>query len=585
MMEERDNGLDIVKNPHDLLALEKKDPRRAEALWHGLSFDQRLRVVLAARGVERERLIILARDTAELTQALTPDEFVRTVLELEPEDAGELLAMSSDEQLEYLLDLTGWVREEFAPTRYEAWLMLLLEAGGGRVLRWLKHTDLEVLALILAHWIRVVKYLPSQDEQEPPDNLPEFTLDGVYYIEYRASTSASFVAQVLVLLKSEMPDRYQEVLEAMLWESASEMAADAVRWRYGRLMDHGFPDRLEALDICARPRPGEADWAGQPRKADLGFLEDAPLRSDAVLSLLPPEVTLPAVAGSLAPRAADALRAELAYVANCAVVALDADPADPEAVDRAVAEGLGLVNLGLELLAQADPVKAVAILERLPLIVLARQGAEAIRAMNHRAYALVNKGWLAGLPTSLLILDPPLDRWLAGLLYKRPRCHDPGLSEGWEYRTFLGLDDLAQAKRFLNQAEFWGKLLHELMGVTRKELLAVFRTKVWPEDTREIKLSSLVGTWLGRRALGLSGLAPLSAERLGEAVSALQAGLRRPLSVELAASCLALADPAEATLAEEMLRGALEILGRQIETINPRGKVDPRFVGGLVVER
>jgi hypothetical protein len=55
--------------------------------------------------------------------------------------------------------------------------------------------------------------------------------------------------------------------------------------------------------------------------------------------------------------------------------------------------------------------------------------------------------------------------------------------------------------------------------------------------------------------------------------------------VELAASCLALADPAEATLAEEMLRGALEILGRQIETINPRGKVDPRFVGGLVVER
>jgi hypothetical protein len=590
-MDERETTLDIVNRPQDLLALEKKDPRQAEALWHGLTPEERLRAVLAARGVDRERLIILARDSLELTRAMAPDEFSRTVLELGPEDAGELLALSSDEQLTYLLDLTGWVKEEFAPTRYEAWLPLLLDGGAERVQRWLESTDLEVLALLFAHWMRVVKFLPSQEEQEPPDDLPEFTIDGLYHIEFRDPPAAGFVAQVLVLLKSEMEDLYREVMESMIWESASGMADDAARWRRGRMMDQGFPERLEALDLWAKPRPGEADWASLPRKADLGFNSDAPARSDAVLGLLKAEgAMLPALAGGLEPKAADALRAELAYVANCAVAALGAEPADPEAVDRAAAEGLGLVNLGLELLAQAQPEpagagQAAAILERVPLDALARQGSEAIRALNRRAWALVGEGWLKDLPTSLYLLDPPLDRWLAGLLAKRPRCFDHGLGQGREYRAFLGLADLAQAERFLSQAEFWGELLLELMGISRQELLALFEETVWPEDPREIKLTWVVGTWLARRALGLTGLAPLPAERLNEAVAALQAGLKGPLGEELAASCRALSDPAKAALAGDMLRGALEELSRLLKVLNPKGGLDPRFLGGLVVER
>ncbi len=579
---------DIVSRPGDILALEQKNPRRAEELWHGLGFEERLRAVLAARGVERERLITLARDSRELTQALAPDEFSRTVLELGPEDAGTLLALSSDEQLTYLLDLTGWVKEAFAPSRYEAWLPLLLEGGTERIQRWLESSDLEVLALLFAHWMRVVKYLPSQDEQEPPDDLPEFTLDGVYHIEFRAPPTAGFVAQVLVLLKSEMEGRYHEVLGAMLWESAAGMADDAARWRRGRMLDQGFPERLEALELWARPRPGEADWAGQPRKADLGFLSDAPPRSDSLLELLSPDRALPQAARALDSRAADALRAELAYVANCAVVALEAEPADPEAVARAGLEGLGLVNLGLELVAQTQPGQGGAvrsILERLPLAALARQGSEAIRGLNRRAWALVSEGWLKELPTSLHLLDAPLDRWLAGLLFKRPRCFDPGLGQGREYRAFQGLADFTQAERYLAQSEFWGRLLFDLMGITRQEFLGLFEGPVWPEDQRQIKLSTVMGTWLARRALGLAGLAPLPAEHLGQAVAALQAGLKGPLARELAESCQGLGQAAEAALAGDMLRRTLAGLEREVGLLQTGGEIDPRFVQGLVVER
>ncbi|MFH1034861.1 MAG: DUF6178 family protein [Pseudomonadota bacterium] len=575
----------LLARPGSLLELEKSDPRAAEALWHGLSFDERLRVVLAARPLEREKLITLARDSEALVQALACDEFSATVLELGPEDAGLLLGHSSDEQLGYLLDLTGWVKEDFAPTRYEVWLPLVMEAGAERLERWLAACDLEVLALLFAHWFRVVKFLASQDEQEPPDDLPSFTLDGVYYIEFHDQASAAFPAQVLVLLKSEMEHRYYQVLESMLWESPSGMAEDAARFRRGRMLDQGFPDRLEGLQLWAVAPPGEADWQKRASKLSLGFPENSPPRSDALLGLLAPDQALPSLAGGLEGAARDALRAELAYVANCAVVALNADPAQPEAVARAAGEGLGLVNLGLELLAVDQASQSTAILERLPLAALARQGAAAVRELNQRAWRLMRQGWLAGLPTTLHILDEPLDRWVGGLLIPRPRCYDPGLGAGREYRAFLSLSDLERSRHYLSLAEFGGRLLFDLLGMARQDLLDLLGAEVWPADPQQIKLSTVVATWLARRALGLEGLAAIPAESLPQAVAALQEGLKGDLTRQAQEACQALADPAEASLAGECLRQVLGHIQRELGGLAKNQKMDPRYLAGLVVER
>jgi hypothetical protein len=578
----------LLTDPGSLLELEKSDPRAAESLWHGLRLEERLRVVLKARPLEREKLITLARDSEALVQALAADEFAATVLELGPEDAGLLLGHSSDEQLNYLLDLTGWVKEEFAPRRYEIWLPLVLDAGADRLERWLLSCDLEVLTLLFAHWFTVVKFLASQDEQEPPDDLPSFTLDGVYFIEFHDQASAAFPAQVLVLLKSELEHRYYEVLESMLWESPSSMAEDAARFRRGRMMDQGFPERLEALQLWAVPPPGEADWQKLPSKLSLGFPGKSPPRSGALLGLLPPDQALPSLAGSLEGSALDALKAELAYVANCAVVAMDADPAEPEAVARAAGEGLGLVNLGLEILAGAQggqAGQAAAILERLPLSALARQGAAAIRELNRRAWRLLREGWLAGIPTTLHILDEPQDRWVGGLLIQRPRCYDPGLGAGREYRAFLNLADLERSRHYLDLAEFGGRLLFDLLGMDRQELLALLDAEVWPADPQQIKLSTVVATWLARRALGLPGLAAIPVESLEAAVAALQEGLKGDLARQAQEACQALTDPAEASLAGESLRQVLGHIQRELGGLAKNALMDPRYLAGLVIER
>lgn len=577
--------LDIVRDQSQVLDLAKSDPAQAEALWNELERPARLRAILASPAPDRLRLLALAKDSRALVRDLAADEFAATVLELGPEDAGLLLARSSDKQLNYLLDLTGWVKDKFAPERYAVWLPLLLEGGSERLHRWLSSVDLEVLTLLSAHWFHVVKFLPSQEEQEPPDDLPQFTLDGIYFIEFRNEKTSSFVAQILVHMQAELPKLYGALMEAMLWESAAQIADDAVRWRRGRLMDQGFPDRLEALELWAKPLPGEADWLQMAPKVERAFPEHAPPRSDAALMLLPRGELLLSLAAELEGEAADRLRAELTYVANCGVVALEADPARPEDVSRAAKESLGLAGLGLGVLSAGDHTQARDILARVGVAALARQGAQALRELNRRAWELMNEGWLKKVPIGLHVLDYPLDRQVAGLVFHRPRCFDPNLGENREYRAFYGLADLEQARRALAQAEFWGVVLFDLMGLNFEQVDGLMRASVWPEDRKEIKISSLLGTWLARRALGLPGLEPLPPASINRAVELLQEGLAGPLSKEVLESCRMLSDPAEAALAGDLLRGALSHLAQELGGLDPAAALEPAFMAGLVVER
>jgi hypothetical protein len=571
---------------NELLKLNQTDSKAAEKKFNSLPFEKRVRLVLSANGGDRERLVTLDRQSKRLVSALPPDEFTRSVLEVGHEDAGSLLALSSDSQLTYLFDITGWRQDKLDPTRYEVWLPLLLEAGAGRVLRWIESTDLEAMVLLFRHWFSVVKYLPSQEMQEPPDDLPNFTLDGVYFIDLFDKKSSDVVGQILVTLRNEKPVLYQSIMEAMLWEDASPVLEDALRWRNGRLMDHGFPDRMEALELWAKPVPGEADWQNHPAKDDLSFLADAPPRSDAVARLLPQVEYLPAMLLELSGHQADRLRAEMAYVANCGVVALDADPADQEEMQKAARESLGLANLGLALLSGGDRQTAFKVINRVGLPALARQGAEAIRELNNQAWDLIKEGWLQGFPTSLYVLDPPLDRNLAGLVYPRPRCYDPALPGDKEYRAFLNLADLEQSRLWLDQARFWGKLLFELMGLDKGDVLGFWQTKVFPEDAREIKTTAILGTWLARRYLGLTGpMAPLPRESFMQAVEVLKKELSDSLPEEIKRSCQAITDPKEAALAGSLLRSSLNRLVLELKQLNTDYDLDPGKTWGIITKR
>jgi hypothetical protein len=563
-----------------ILKMQKIDPAEASLIWNQLNIDQQRQVVLAAHEPKQKlELILLATDSGALLRSIYPNYFVRLVMDLGPDDAVELIELSGREQLTHLFDLTAWDREEFSPQRYEMWLPILLEAGPDKMAAWLHDLDMEALALLGRHWFETVKFVSSQEYQEPPDDLPEFTLDGIYFLEFHNPDTAALVAQILVVLKSELPERYNAFMEAMRWEIDSELMEYARRWRQGRLQDQGFPLRAEALALWALPRADEYNWQDKPVKYQAsdrasGFQDEYWLR------LLPDHELLSISLADMSSADLDSLKQELTYIANSGVVALNADVGNAGAVTQAARESLSLVNLGLSILSQGDQSRARQILIRLNLDSLARHGAEAIRGLNKKAWQIMKNGWMKDLPTQLNLLDAPLDHWLAGLLFTLPRCYDQGKKP--EYRPFVSLADINRANRYLDLINFCHNLMFELLGWTRLEVLAMLTAPAWPEDPDERKLSHLLGTWLARRALRLPGLQPLPANRLGQALKALQQGFQGSLTQEIVDSVRGLDNAASRTMAKELLDMMLFKLKQDLNLLR---SAEPMFTTGLIIAR
>ncbi|MDR1396466.1 MAG: DUF6178 family protein [Desulfarculales bacterium] len=570
-------------NPENILRLEKTDPGQAQELWQSLSPEQRLKGILSANTPrEQTRLILLAQDSKELVQALSSDNFARLVMDIGPADCLEIVELSSDEQLTYLLDLTAWRREELDPDRYGAWLPVIMEAGPLKLKVWLESVDIETLTLLGRHWFTVWKYVPSQDEQEPPDDLPEFTLDGIYWLEFNRPDEAALAAQIMVVLKSELPDKYSQVMEAMRWEPDSELKEYARRWRQGRLQDQGFPSREEALSLWANPGPGESAWENKPLKyAPAGIHQESGIKAWG--GFMAEDELLPSGLTCLTVSEQDNLKQELTFIANCGIVALDADWADRKAAGRAAAESISLVNLGLSLLAgghespasdlsAARGQRAAAILRRLPLPVIARQGAGAVRGLNKQAWKILKTGWLKDLPTGFNLLDFPLDRWLAGLLFKLPRFYNQSGSP--EYRAFHNISELQQAQNALARIDFWGKLIFELAGLNRLEVLKTLTAPGWPEDPLDRKLSHLLFTYWVRQALKLPGLAPLKLHDLSRAVRIMKKKPAGSWRDQAGQSAGLLAEP-ERGLAKSILNGLLDELETEFKNLSSHPLADP----------
>jgi hypothetical protein len=124
------------------------------------------------------------------------------------------------------------------------------------------------------------------------------------------------------------------------------------------------------------------------------------------------------------------------------------------------------------------------------------------------------------------------------------------------------------------------------MGLDKGDVLGFWQTKVFPEDAREIKTTAILGTWLARRYLGLTGpMAPLPRESFMQAVEVLKKELSDSLPEEIKRSCQAITDPKEAALAGSLLRSSLNRLVLELKQLNTDYDLDPGKTWGIITKR
>ena len=371
--------LDLPTEARHILSLARRDRAAAERALTALGLEGQVALVCKTPVARRAELLELATEPERLIPALPEAELCFTAKALGLADAGWILALATDEQLQSCIDLDAWRGDEPAPDRDRlgAWLEALADGGEDALLRAAHALDPELLVLWLRECAAVVARPGDDPGWQPPAGAS--TLDGVFYlVPSGGGERLELALQMLDVLFREDYWLYFRLVQAVAWESRPENEEWALRWRSGRLQELGFPTWEEAAPIYAHPRREEVEELPEAVAPTAEWplpvwIPDLPAALDHRHSLFRAAAQLDAAG-----------RRPLFYafvaLANKVAVADRLPLGDAESLPRALEKAAHLASLGLDWLAARHGVPASEVLRRTPLDSLFRIGFRLDRA-------------------------------------------------------------------------------------------------------------------------------------------------------------------------------------------------------------
>jgi Family of unknown function (DUF6178) len=237
-----------TEDPHDLLALARRDRRAAEQALAELPTSAQVALVCEAPLAERGRILGLVPHPEALIPELPPAELCFTIKALGLADAAWVLEYATPEQSVAALDLDAWRGNEVDVATANEWLQAIARTSPEARVRTLEALDAELLVLALRARIGVVQRPDDADGWEPPASSQ--TLEGQFH--YWALADGDDLDDVTQHLRALFESAYWSYFRLMLaiqWELESDSQEWALRWRTGRLEDLGFPTWDDAMRI------------------------------------------------------------------------------------------------------------------------------------------------------------------------------------------------------------------------------------------------------------------------------------------------------------------------------------------------
>ena len=490
--------------------------------------------------------LLSSRDAGALVRALPPEQLYATVAEVGLADSTELVQLASPEQFQALVDLGAWRRDRLDPHGLLEWLRAARGDDTEDVLRKVHALDLELLESMLRAFTVV------HDLEETPDPPVEgVTLDsadGRYRVEFRVEGPEEAALRAFLMdLMAEDPFALSRLLEAIRWEMPSELEEAALRFRWARLADLGFPDPEAASGLYAAVRLPPAP----PPGAQAELVRSRGRRVDFVQAALE----------GLEPVEGENARDELRGLFNAALVADGADPGDLDAFRASAERARDTLSLGLEYLTGGDPRRASAVVRETPFRQVFQVGFSLALRLRHRADRLAARP-LARVDGQWM-LWPEQAAVVGALRRTRPMRALP--VEGAEPVPFRTLGEIHETERALERAEQQQTLFAALLGGSEERARTALDGlgPAWPAGGTPAVLAAAVSqALLG----GRPRIAPVPAARtrdLGHAF--LIAGPQptvRPEAVTRAATALASVTPGDESA--RLARLVLERLADQI---------------------
>ncbi len=416
----------------------------------------------------RQELLLSARGSLDLVRSLSPEMLFYTLKEIGMTDAVGLLGLASPEQVRDMMDLDCWQKDQLNNQRIISWLMLLDEAGSGKLAEWVLHADIELLVLLVKRHFEVVR---QADVEEDPDfdRSPYFTFDDQYLLRFLGEEEP-ILPLLLERLRVLDYGQYTYVLENSILELDSGLEEAELRWRNARLADRAYPEYEEARELFVPVRPESIPLDRYQRAVrPLRFASGEELiPSDHALMLLEPQNSFLLRALAAVPAEdLEAISQELAALTNQVVIADGCDPGELAEVRRSVALTHDTLNIGLAFFAEGDETRAAHRLRETVLRPIFQAGFGLTSRVSQQARALDADLLKSGLVAWETYLDTPFREGVAGAK-RRPPLFFRGLETTGEilYRPFQELADIHTVERMLAQLPIWFGVVHQLAAWT-----------------------------------------------------------------------------------------------------------------------
>jgi hypothetical protein len=423
----------------------------------------RFRAVLARPdGRQRMEDLLDADDPEAAIVALPATELYQIIAEVGLNEAIELVAYATPEQLRGCLDIDVWDRDQLQVEAVTPWLQALIDTGYEKLGQVWEKLDTEFTALVLQRFTRVYdlsqEELPPEDAEGPIIN----TVDTFFALELVTEDE-----ETMAVVKRVIDDLYRadpngilarHTIMAARSEPAAELEEMSYRWRAGRMADLGYVDYYEALEVfrpldpaSVRIGEGTEDHFAKPDPED-------PEQVASSFGLMPAAMAQGVVGASFLARTLDRiddpdelarLETALMVLINKVLAATRVPPGKPEALREGAEHAAATVSLGLEALTQGDLARAAQAVRSVSLTRLHRLGHTLTLRLARMARTLAPRAVTAGEHDGAV---------LAALLRQRPWFStlldtpaSPAAAPVDDIRPFTSLEDVRRVAESLTR--------------------------------------------------------------------------------------------------------------------------------------
>jgi hypothetical protein len=503
----------LIKDTHTNKAMQ-----RAEELY-----EQRKQLMKLSPEQAMEK-ILEYKHPAALVHSFVEQDFYFLVHEIGPEDCTPLLAMASQNQWEYILDMEIWNQDRIATGDMTRWLYLLFNADSKRLIQWFLSEKTEIIEFYLHKFLNIIIRIHDQDPSDFGDDF--FTLDDTFYVRIvdsdeepaPDSIDKELKYQFLTRFLEKLADydflQYQKVLMETIHVLPAETEEEAYRLRTLRLAEKGFLPFSEAIGVYQPMTSEEVEKKLIQLRRGIKGPEDiilyrirSPISPSELADTQENLFSRSLKSGSIND-ILPLVQSEFAALCNQLISADRKAVQNRDQLKDVVKKACGYLSIGMEHLSglrqKMSSDQMAAIIERYPLKWIFRAGYGRVLKLKWRAQRWQRSSWYHSKGLPLTYWDELRMGVLGGLMIKKPLFFD-NYETGVLYREFESSEDIEKT----------AEALERIMAMDR--LLSLLKIDdPFPASEHLLTYKNTLLTLWARNFLGLpETLMPISVKKFG----------------------------------------------------------------------